>query len=84
MKCPYPVYGWNAVRLSSNLTMDQLQELRLAVESDPKSKNPQHAAGKSIWIYAPAARKKLDAIAWAITYHLQQKRKSEAFNDFQQ
>jgi hypothetical protein len=53
MKYPYPVYGWNAVRLSSNLTMGQLQELRLAVESDPKSKNSQHAAGKSIWIYAP-------------------------------
>ncbi len=71
MKYPYPVYGWNSVSLASNLTTEQLLELRKAVESDPKSQNPDHATKGSIWPYTKSARKKLDAISWAITYHLQ-------------
>lgn len=77
MKYPYPVYGWDAAQLSRHLTTEQLIELQQAVQNDPKSANPQHAAGKSIWIYTKAARKKMDAISWAITYHIMERKKKE-------
>lgn len=67
-------YGWNPSQLSSYLTMEELVALRKQVEDDPKSKNPAHAKG-SIWIYSKAARRKLDAISWAITYQLAERKK---------
>jgi hypothetical protein len=62
---PHPCHGWDAVALYRGLTLAQLGELRAAVEADPG-----HASG-SIWLYKPSARRKLDAISWAVTYHLQ-------------
>lgn len=51
----------------AKLTMDQLLEKRRAIETDPanSNKNP-----RSIYLYTPAAQRKLDNIAWAITYKL--------------
>lgn len=69
-KLPHPCHGWKPVDLYRNLSIGQLGELRAAVEGDPASANPAHARG-SIYLYTPSARRKLDAIAWAITYHLQ-------------
>jgi hypothetical protein len=69
-------FGWNPSRLYRNLTVEQLGELRRQVEADPKSANPMHGKG-SIYLYTPAARRKLDAIAWAITYHLEDKKPKE-------
>ncbi len=48
--------------------------MRDAVTSDPKNANPEHAAGRSIYLYTPAARKRLDELAWAVTYKLRQLR----------
>ncbi len=76
-KLPHPVHGWKAWIMADKLTQAQLLELMQAVQSDPASQNPAHAAGKSIWLYTVAARKKLDAIGWAITYQLKD-RKSAA------
>lgn len=68
-------YGWDAVQLASNLTMEELVALQTEVQNDPKSKNPDHdGPTKSIWLYTKPARKKLDAIAWAITYKLQERK----------
>lgn len=65
-KYPHPVFGWKPYRLA-DLPMEALAELRAFVIADPVSANPDHAAGKSIYLYAPAARQKLDALAWAVT-----------------
>lgn len=70
----YPVktFGWNQARLSDH-SMEDLQALRRAVEEDPASANPQHATGQSIYLFTPEARRKLDAIAWAIATKLREK-----------
>ena len=75
-KLPFPVYGWKPVQLANNLSPDQLQTLRRAVETDPASSNPAHANGDSIFLYTVAARRKLDAIAWAITFQLAEQKRS--------
>lgn len=64
------VYGWRPVAMFENLSLGQLTDLMQWVQNDPKSANPLHASGHSIFLYTKAARKKLDAIGWAITYHL--------------
>lgn len=51
------------------LTMDELQARRVAVQNDPKSQNPLHSK-RSIYLYTPAANRKLDDIAWAISHKL--------------
>lgn len=68
-KYPYPTHGWDAVRLYSALTIKQLQEMMQAIYDDPSNANPDHARG-DIHLYTKAARKKLDVLSWAITYHL--------------
>lgn len=44
---------------------DELQALRVQIES-----NPANQQTGSLFKYTPSARKKLDAIAWAITANL--------------
>ena len=66
-------YGWNAPRLADAYTLEELTALRLEVEAEPKNRNPVDANGrpiKTIWIYTKPAQKKLDAIAWAITFKI--------------
>jgi hypothetical protein len=70
-KYPYPVFGWDRVKLAEH-SLEQLGELRRVVEAAGKS--PAHAAGKSIRIYTKSAEAKLDALAWAITHKLQEVR----------
>ncbi len=58
------------------LSFEALDGMRLAIESDPANANPACAAGRSIWRFTPKARKKLDALAWAVTYKLAERRRS--------
>jgi hypothetical protein len=62
------------IRRYDKLTMDELQAARQAIEVDPENANPAHANGESIYLYKPSARSKLEAIAWAITHKLMEKR----------
>jgi len=61
------------VKLSEK-SFEELNEIRLKIESDPNSKNPDK---KSWFIYSKEARKKLDDIAWAVTLKLKENRKKE-------
>lgn len=72
-KLPHPCYGWKPVGLYQNLTMVQLVELQQAIRDDPASACPKYKNG-GLWLFTPAARRKLDAIAWAITHHLSDKK----------
>lgn len=66
-------YGWDAPKLADAYTMEELTALRLEVEAEPKNRNPVDANGrpvKTIWIFTKPAQRKLDAIAWAITFKI--------------
>ena len=56
-------YGYDRIKMTQNLSLDDLKTLRESVEQDPKNRNPEG----SFNIYTDAARKKLDNIAWAVT-----------------
>lgn len=77
MAYPVATFGWNQAKLSDHSFKD-LDRLQQAVLSDPASANPAYAAGKSIYLHTPAARRKLDAIAWAITTKLREQRAEKA------
>jgi hypothetical protein len=69
----YPkTFGWNAVKLSEHSYAD-ITILRMMVQTDPKSANP---SGSSIYLYTPAAQRKLDALAWAVFYKQQEASKA--------
>ena len=63
-------FGWDAVKLSQYSLAD-LNALRLSVESDPNNRNPD---GGSLYIHSKSARRKLDALAWAVTYRMAEDR----------
>lgn len=69
-------YGYDAVKMSDGLTMDELTALAERLKADPDNANPLHASGKSIYLYTKATHRRLDAIAWAITYKLQEQCKA--------
>ncbi len=64
-------YEWKAWRLANAYSFAELNRLREEVEGNPTSKEKPG----SLWIYTRAARRKLDAIAWAVTYKLAEKRR---------
>ena len=70
-------FGWDAVKLSS-YSMEQLAELRRQVEAehanpfDPQSRYTENGQ-PTMHLYDAKGRKKLDALAWAVTYKLQEK-----------
>ena len=71
------IYGWSAPKLADAYTLEELNALRLEVENAPGNKNPVDADGhpiNTIWIFTKPARKKLDAIAQAITFRLKEAR----------
>lgn len=47
-------------------SMEQLQEMRVAIEKDPASA----VGARTPWRFNRSAQRKLDAIAWAITHKL--------------
>lgn len=64
-------YSWDPVKLANHLSMEELNELRQSVENDPAHKNRDTG---SIWLYNRKGRRKLDAISWAITYLLAERK----------
>lgn len=68
---------WNPVRLADENTPEQLHELRESITNDPVNANPAHASGLSIYLHTPEARRKLDAIAWAVTHQIAARRAAQ-------
>jgi hypothetical protein len=62
----------NRVKLSAK-SFEELNEIRLAIENEPANQMPKG----SFYLYTPNARKKLDDIAWAVTYKLAEKQRGE-------
>lgn len=64
---------WDAIRLYDENSMEQLTELMKEVREDPENLNPVDDEGHpigTIYLLNPAGRKKMDAITWAISWHL--------------
>ena len=55
----------NATKLYEKHSIAELQELRRKIENEPANRQTE-----GIFKYTPSARKKLEAIDWAITFHL--------------
>jgi hypothetical protein len=62
-------YGWNAVKLSDAYSLEELYELRKSITEDPSNAN----SDGSIYLYTKAARKKLDAIGYAVSYKIKER-----------
>ncbi len=78
------VFGWRATDLARAYSVKELADIAEAVESEPGTRTPADAAGHpidTIWVYTPAARKKLDALSWAVTYRLREERRAEQARD---
>lgn len=67
------VRGWDAVRLSETYTQAELSAAIVQISQDPANANPEHAAGRSIYLRTKAARDRTAALAWAIFYRKQEK-----------
>jgi hypothetical protein len=65
-------YGWDAVKLSDAYSLKELEQLRQELITDPANQNPQGRAngGKSIYLYTPETHKKLDKLARAVQFVL--------------
>ena len=57
-------------QLYTKHTMAELSEMARAIKADPANRNPEHAAGRSIFLYDKKARRKLDDLSWAVSMHL--------------
>ena len=57
-----------------NKTMPELLAMQKELQDNPVHKNPGWFIGKSCWIYTKTARKRMENIAWAITYLLKEAR----------
>lgn len=68
----------DSVKLYTKYSIAELQEMEKKIKEDPKNQ----LTGQ-FYLYTPSARKKLDAIAWAITYHLRDAKiaRGESIND---
>lgn len=76
---PMKNFGWDAVKLADAYSMDELSKLRAQVEAEHANpfdeKNRYTENGKStLNLYDQKGMKKLQALAWAVTYKLQEKR----------
>lgn len=60
--------------ITGDEALEALTAKRQAIEADPKNSLPK---GSSIYIYTPAARTRLDEIAWAITRTLTAEKRKE-------
>lgn len=69
----------DAVKLYRKYSIDELQAMAAKIKADPANQYARNSVQRatSIYLYTPAARRKLDAIAWAITYHLQENRRTK-------
>jgi hypothetical protein len=69
-------FGWNPVKLSSAYALPELEQLRQQLITDPANQNRHSRAngGSSIFLYTPATHKKLDKLAYAVQFVLNEKR----------
>ena len=56
-------YGFNRIKMAQNLTLDQLNELKLKVEREHRLEQRN-----GIHLYDSKGLKKLDEISWAVYY----------------
>jgi hypothetical protein len=54
----------------SELSYEEINTLRAEIEDDPKN----HEKSGNFYLFTPAARKKLTALAWAVTYKLAERK----------
>ncbi|WP_420478282.1 hypothetical protein [Brevundimonas sp. FT23028] len=71
-------YGWSPARLSDAYTTAELTAWLQELSSDPANANPDHAAGRSVYLHSQAARRKMDALSWAITHRMKADREAAA------
>lgn len=64
-----------ALALYKKHSLEELAAMREAVVTDPANRNTQPG---SIYLFSPKARKKLDELAWAVRYHLDDKKSAGA------
>lgn len=74
-------FGWDAVKLA-DYSLEQLAELRRQVEAEHANpfdeQNRYTENGQpTLHLYDAKGRKKLDALAWAVTYKLQEAQRAE-------
>lgn len=75
-------FGWDAVKLS-DLSMEELEELRRQVEAEhanplDEKGHPLENGQPTINLYDKKGRWKLDKLAWAVTYKLQEAKAAAA------
>ena len=58
-----------ALQLAKRFSDVELLSTQAFIDGDPRSKNPAHTAGKSIYIHTDRVRKLHADIAYAIAYH---------------
>lgn len=51
---------------------EELHAMQDRIKADPANRMPKG----SVYLYIPKARKKLEDIAWAITYHMQDRKEA--------
>lgn len=79
---PMKNYGWDAVKLSDAYSMDELTKLREQVEAQhanakDEGGHPLENGQSTIHLFDKEGRRKLDKLSWAVTYKLQDKKRSE-------
>lgn len=67
-------YGFSAPKLADAYSLVELNALREGIVNDPANANPDHTNGNSIYLYTAAARRKLDALGYAVFFRLKMKR----------
>lgn len=71
-------FGWNACRLADEYEPRELAQAIQQIAADPANANPAYAAGRDIHLITKAARKRTDAMTWAIFYQKQAKSRQQA------
>lgn len=64
----------NAYDLYNRYTLQELTEMLERMREDPANQQ-----GFSLYLYTPTARKKMEKISWAITWHVRDRK--EASNE---
>lgn len=77
-KPPVRTYGYDAVKMSDNLSLEELSTLREWLVNDPANENPiRKNGGSAIHLYDKKTHQRLDKLAWAVTYKLAEKKKAQ-------
>lgn len=69
------------LNLYKRYTQAELTAMREAICADPANKNITPGC---VYLYVPKARKQIDDIAWAIRYHMEDKRAVASSNSGEQ